>query len=249
MRLASVSRTLISMPSSAASLFSPISTALCWSSSGFHEACTVMLNWPRVTCSSSASMFAFCSNKKLVIRATRPVRSFPMTVMVANFRIGGTDYWQTGGKIKRNGARTRTASVHQGGHALDQFRYVHRLGEIGQVVLRQEDMNPTVVSKAGDEDETMHERGSRHDGLEIKLVALETRHFHVADDRVVDVRSHLQQCLLAIECLVDEEILVRQDPLERLHQFPVIVHKQNRLELLRFRRAFRQIPVVFELGG
>jgi hypothetical protein len=42
-----------------------------------------MLNCPRVTCSSSASMLAFCSKRKLVTRAMTPVLSRPMTVMVA----------------------------------------------------------------------------------------------------------------------------------------------------------------------
>src|SRR5204863_5529944 len=50
----------------------------------FHDACNVMLNCPRVTCSSSASIFARCSNKKLVTWAITPVLSRPMTVMVAN---------------------------------------------------------------------------------------------------------------------------------------------------------------------
>ena len=43
-----------------------------------------MLNWPRVTCSSRASMLACCSKRKLVTRAMTPVLSRPMTVMVAN---------------------------------------------------------------------------------------------------------------------------------------------------------------------
>src|SRR5580658_3277071 len=42
-----------------------------------------MLNCPRVTCSSSASMFACCSKRKLVTRAMTPVLSRPMTVTVA----------------------------------------------------------------------------------------------------------------------------------------------------------------------
>ena len=47
------------------------------------EAWRVMLNWPRVTCSSRASMLAFCSKRKLVTLAMTPVLSWPMTVMVA----------------------------------------------------------------------------------------------------------------------------------------------------------------------
>ena len=43
----------------------------------------VMLNWPRVTCSSSASMLARVSNNRLVTLATTPVLSLPMTVIVA----------------------------------------------------------------------------------------------------------------------------------------------------------------------
>src|SRR6185369_669045 len=44
-----------------------------------------MLNCPRVTCSSNASMFACCSKRKFVTRAMTPVLSRPMTVTVANF--------------------------------------------------------------------------------------------------------------------------------------------------------------------
>src|SRR5512133_2565583 len=46
-----------------------------------------MLNWPRVTCSSRPSILAFCSKRKFVIRATTPVLSRPITVIVANFFI------------------------------------------------------------------------------------------------------------------------------------------------------------------
>ena len=42
-----------------------------------------MLNCPRVTCSSRASMLAFCWKRKLVMRATTPERSRPITVRIA----------------------------------------------------------------------------------------------------------------------------------------------------------------------
>src|SRR5882724_511236 len=83
-RFGSVKRNLISMPNCVARLCSPARSKPAFDSLFFHEACNVMLNWPRVTCSSSASMFAFCSNKKLVTRAMTPVLSRPMTVIVAN---------------------------------------------------------------------------------------------------------------------------------------------------------------------
>jgi serine/threonine protein kinase len=44
-----------------ASRSSPVLTGVGCHSSDLHEACKVMLNWPRVTCSSSASMFAFAA--------------------------------------------------------------------------------------------------------------------------------------------------------------------------------------------
>src|SRR5260370_37743562 len=43
-----------------------------------------MLNWPRMTCSSKPSILALCSKRKPVTRATTPVLSLPMTVIVAN---------------------------------------------------------------------------------------------------------------------------------------------------------------------
>lgn len=54
--------------SSAASLANPELRVGRLSSPSFQEACSVMLNWPRVACSSSASMLAFCSKWKLVMR-------------------------------------------------------------------------------------------------------------------------------------------------------------------------------------
>ena len=60
----SMTRSLISMPSARARRSSPARTAAIVKSSLAHDACNVMLNWPRVTCSSSASMLACCSNRK-----------------------------------------------------------------------------------------------------------------------------------------------------------------------------------------
>src|SRR6266568_6209967 len=61
----------------------------------------VMLNWPRVTCSSSSSMLAPCSNKKLVIRATTPVLSRPRKVIVASCRTGKEQQKRVGAKREK----------------------------------------------------------------------------------------------------------------------------------------------------
>src|SRR3989442_12052299 len=74
-----------------------------------------MLNWPRVTCSSSSSMFAPCSNKRLVTRATTPVLSRPMTVIVASCRTGKEEQKRVGGKRgKRPGGLAALAGFVRG---------------------------------------------------------------------------------------------------------------------------------------
>jgi hypothetical protein len=88
-RRGSVRRSVISICSDAASRARPACMAARSICRSFQDACSVMLNWPRVTCSSSASMLAFCSKRKFVTRATTPVLSRPITVRVANFFIVG----------------------------------------------------------------------------------------------------------------------------------------------------------------
>ena len=85
-----------------------------------------MLNWPRVTCSSRASIFAFWRKRKLVMRATTPVLSRPMTVMVAKrfisrivdtdtiiaaFRPANSD---SGVRLALNACRPRHAMLRSG---------------------------------------------------------------------------------------------------------------------------------------
>ena len=71
------------MPNADASFFSPSRTRSGCHALNFHDAWIVMLKSFRVTCSSSPSIFAPCSNKNPVTRATTPVLSSPITVMVA----------------------------------------------------------------------------------------------------------------------------------------------------------------------
>ena len=59
---------------------------------------------------------------------------------------------------------------------------------------------------------------------------MQSRHFQVADDHVVIVRRHLEESFLAVKSDVDEEILVRQDPLQGRGKLFVIVHEEDGLE-------------------
>ena len=97
----SVKRRGVSMPNSRPRPARPAVTAVLSQAREVQVACSVMLNWPRVTCSSRASMLACCSKRKLVMRATTPVLVLADDRQRGKLFHGGNPNWLCGPRQQR----------------------------------------------------------------------------------------------------------------------------------------------------
>src|SRR5207248_6056314 len=85
--------------------------------------------------------------------------------------------------------------------------------------------------ESGNEDEAIRSIWTRLLRFEINLITTQSRHFQVANDRVIIVRFDLEEGLFPIKSDIDQKIFVGQNPLQSRSKLLVVIDHKNGFEL------------------